>query len=814
MKLIVVFLMALAASAQVSVVPNDVGRSFPIINNNFSWLNTHKATASAINVTDYATGSPVDDTARIQAAINATPSGGTLSCPLGKSYRITAQLHITAPMTVQLDCTITQSTSGATGFLVTSGSVTFAGHGGLVGPQYAALKYGEMAIYAHGVSAASPISNVIVRDIAITNWGGFGIYGEYINDSKAENLRITNIHYAGLAGYSWIGGEVSGNTIDNINCTGATGDDNCYGITLTRHATPSAVTDPPSANVSVNGNRVANVPAWECLDTHSGINLKFIGNICTNAHTAISVGASTDGGEPRVEMIAPHNVIVSDNQLDSGVTDGSRSYGIAFTGVSSMADYVSYGNYTSGITAVGSAGQTCLLSGFNGGVGATATVALTDTNTITTNQPLVVTNGGSGFAEAPTSAAVASGTATCSGTATVATVIPYLTNDAATGLVSGNQVTGFGLASSAIGTCLYFRDTSGVTVSDNNLKSCANSAIMPYYNNVELHLSGGHIEGVWGNSVEHGGKNSAMAIYAAAYNNSITVAAGLTAVKGTAVHDVVLTEGIRAAIDSSVIAFSFNTDADTQATVTQDATIEGRLFIPSSSTAGQVVSTSATGAASTTPMRYDGTRGRMGLGTSADHATNGLELGFGSLGEILATFGSAYSYGAPFMASNALQPTYGVDLWHQVIAPAGTCPSSGYCPPSYLLILPHSSSSDRALSLYRAASGTADGSFATFWGSPILEIDNTGRIAASNLAGASLRSLCADGNGRIETCASFYTIVSELPACASATLLNRRAVTDANSVTPGSAAVGGGTYTTWAKCVFNSSGSVYSWFID
>lgn len=81
------------------------------------------------------------------------------------------------------------------------------------------------------------------------------------------------------------------------------------------------------------------------------------------------------------------------------------------------------GTYTSGITATGSTGQTCTLTSFNDSSTATATVALTSTNTIAGSTALVITSPGTGATAAPTSATAGSGTATCSGTATISTVL-------------------------------------------------------------------------------------------------------------------------------------------------------------------------------------------------------------------------------------------------------------------------------------------------------------------------------------------------------------------------------------------------------
>ena len=78
------------------------------------------------------------------------------------------------------------------------------------------------------------------------------------------------------------------------------------------------------------------------------------------------------------------------------------------------------GTYTSGVTATGSTGQTCVLTFTNG---AAATVALTGTNTISGGTALTITSFGNSFASAPSSATASNGTASCSGTATVSTSI-------------------------------------------------------------------------------------------------------------------------------------------------------------------------------------------------------------------------------------------------------------------------------------------------------------------------------------------------------------------------------------------------------
>ncbi|MGA3009399.1 MAG: hypothetical protein ABSD72_03990 [Terracidiphilus sp.] len=85
--------------------------------------------------------------------------------------------------------------------------------------------------------------------------------------------------------------------------------------------------------------------------------------------------------------------------------------------------------YVSGGSITGTAGQTCNLSGFNNGVtGAAATVTLTKANTIAGGTALNIAASGTSTVTPPTTAVLSSGTATCSGTATIASTLTPLPN--------------------------------------------------------------------------------------------------------------------------------------------------------------------------------------------------------------------------------------------------------------------------------------------------------------------------------------------------------------------------------------------------
>jgi hypothetical protein len=109
-------------------------------------------------------------------------------------------------------------------------------------------------------------------------------------------------------------------------------------------------------------------------------------------------------------------------------------------------DIIASGSYVSGGSITGTSGQTCTLSDFNkGSSGATATVALTGANTIASGTTLSITAGGTDATAAPTTARLSDGTAVCSGTATVTTVMTQVPN-----------------CTSAVGTLTYAVVTSNI----------------------------------------------------------------------------------------------------------------------------------------------------------------------------------------------------------------------------------------------------------------------------------------------------------------------------------------------------------------
>jgi hypothetical protein len=114
---------------------------------------------------------------------------------------------------------------------------------------------------------------------------------------------------------------------------------------------------------------------------------------------------------------------------------------------------------------LGTAGQTCNLNYFNNGSsGATATVALTGTNTIAIGTPLTVIAGGINATAPPTTAILSNGTATCSGTASVGTPTTPLVMTPVPNCTASIGTFGYSLGAPAVASITTDTTTNQVTL--------------------------------------------------------------------------------------------------------------------------------------------------------------------------------------------------------------------------------------------------------------------------------------------------------------------------------------------------------------
>jgi parallel beta-helix repeat protein len=270
---------------------------------------------------------PTFNTVQLQRVIDSIADYGTLELS-GGTYSIDAQLSITRPLNIVLasDAVLQMTVANTTLFRVSTGSFHISGYGRLLGPQYVAQQTNERALWIEGASASAMLDNVTVAQLRLEQWGMYGVYGRFLTNFVIDTLSIKNIYYTGIGIASGIHGRIKTNYIDNV-----VGTPNAYGIFTSRTETDSLVTDPRSDDITIGGNVVRNVPNWDGINTHGGSRHTITGNNVYNCQRGIEIVAS-DGAANGSQLFAFLDVDVVGNTVDSGVDDGSKTYGIVFAG--------------------------------------------------------------------------------------------------------------------------------------------------------------------------------------------------------------------------------------------------------------------------------------------------------------------------------------------------------------------------------------------------------------------------------------------------------------------------------------------------
>ncbi len=278
-----------------------------------------------------------NDATAIQAAITATPSGGVLVIPPGTSfYKISSGLTVNKPMTIiGYGAEIGLRTNGVTAFTITANNVTLKGFK-VTGNRNNVANSLERGVYANGTSSTVPITGVTLVDLEIST---FGFYG--INLRKCEDVTITgcfvhDIFNSGISLWSIKRGRVQGNKVQRITGTDPNG--SYYGIAITRDQTQTIVTDHRSYDVLVADNYVSDNPVWDGLNTHGGVRLTFTRNVVVNCAVGIDIVNCPAPPPGEVNAYAPIDVVVTDNIIDSTVTDGTAQNGITFAGAANILD--------------------------------------------------------------------------------------------------------------------------------------------------------------------------------------------------------------------------------------------------------------------------------------------------------------------------------------------------------------------------------------------------------------------------------------------------------------------------------------------
>jgi hypothetical protein len=237
---------------------------------------------------------------------------------------------------------LTTNVPGFSFTTVSSGSRLRGLH--IKGPQYLAQNIGEVAVEVLGTSAAAPVTDVEVEDCVIERWGMYGVLYDYAERVMTSRCRIEQVNYGAIMHVSTKEFQVLFNRIKTVlSLISGTG----YGVSGTRRAIDSLVTDPRSTDGDIIGNYVSDIPGWEGFDTHGGDNLRFIGNRAKRCKIGYAMGPAprTDG----TSVYAPHNILLLGNFSDSEVTDGTADKGLSISGATKTGVPGTPWEYSSGI---------------------------------------------------------------------------------------------------------------------------------------------------------------------------------------------------------------------------------------------------------------------------------------------------------------------------------------------------------------------------------------------------------------------------------------------------------------------------------
>lgn len=170
------------------------------------------------------------------------------------------------------------------------------------------------------------------------------------------------------------------------------------------------------------------------LNSINGLTMKNVHILATTAYQTLNglfnpVGSGSGGSDVNLQSWLTYtNVFWQDatTMMSSGLyglTNNFLASPSSLTISNTTNGSVTSGTYTSGGSISGTVSQTCSVTGFNNSSTATATVALTGSNTIDSGTALGMLIAGTGATSPPTSATLGNGTATCSGTAVITTVL-------------------------------------------------------------------------------------------------------------------------------------------------------------------------------------------------------------------------------------------------------------------------------------------------------------------------------------------------------------------------------------------------------
>jgi hypothetical protein len=262
-----------------------------------------------------------DDTAAIQAAIDAAPSGAKLRLPSGTTCNVSGYVNISKPLTLK-DGSIQAGPNNQI-FNITSGGVhleaiELAGAG-----QAGTYTVGNNLINAVG-SEQTPLGGITILRCWLHDTSGEAMRLTWLRNADVAQNLIERVRYAGVIAASMKDSRIHDNVVRDAFAHGGIVA-NSYGIALTDLGNYEAAR---SERVTLDGNVILNFTEWAGVDTHGGKALTISNNIVVNCKQGLAIVLGNN-----TRLIPPQDVIASGNYIDGKSIAGS--YGISLFGKSS-----------------------------------------------------------------------------------------------------------------------------------------------------------------------------------------------------------------------------------------------------------------------------------------------------------------------------------------------------------------------------------------------------------------------------------------------------------------------------------------------
>ena len=152
------------------------------------------------------------------------------------------------------------------------------------------------------------------RNIRIRGVGYSGLRAMYARDFTVEHCDVQHFRYAGIAASSCVNGVITRNVIKHALADSSVGW-NSYGVSVSNST--SLPIQYRSRNIEVSFNTIDDIPHWEGIDTHNGVNISMLHNTITGTRRGIALVANmTD------PLSGPSECVVVGNHIDgSGASD-------------------------------------------------------------------------------------------------------------------------------------------------------------------------------------------------------------------------------------------------------------------------------------------------------------------------------------------------------------------------------------------------------------------------------------------------------------------------------------------------------------